>query len=151
MFAILRKETNTFKVKFENVVTSSLKPADFIPVIQIDAEVTLADLTNSFFNILQQMEPFGPDNSRPIFCARRLNNKGSRIVKEQHIRFQVEQNGINFTGIGFNLAEKFDLIQSNQPIDLVFSLEENIFNGQKSLQLKVIDLALSSEKSKVLA
>jgi len=135
-----------FKTKFEEVVASSLRDEDYIPSIEIDAEVKLSDLTPSFHNILLQMEPFGPENQRPIFCVRNLKDRGSKIVKDIHVRFQVEQDGIVFSGICFNQSEKYNRLDLTQPIDLVFSLEENVFNGNVSLQLKVIDFAQSSEK-----
>ena len=67
----------------------------------------------------------------------------SKIVKEQHIRFSVRQNKIAFSGIGFNMAEKFHLLQMQKPLDIVFTLDMNEWNGEKNLQLKVIDLRLS--------
>jgi single-stranded-DNA-specific exonuclease len=143
---LLPENIDAFKNKFEKIVDESLSPHHFIPVIQIDAEVSLSDLTSSFYKILLQMEPFGPDNAKPIFCARGLKNNGSRIVKENHVRFQVEQNGTAFNGIGFNLAEKFNEINDQRFLDLVFTLDENTFNGQTSLQLKVLDLESSSSK-----
>ena len=143
---LLPENIDLFKTKFEEVVASSLRDEDYIPSIEIDAEVKLSDLTASFHNILLQMEPFGPENQRPIFCARNLKDRGSKIVKESHVRFQVEQDGIVFSGICFNQSEKYNRLDPSQPIDLVFSLEENVFNGNVSLQLKVIDFAPSSEK-----
>jgi single-stranded-DNA-specific exonuclease len=143
---LLPENIDAFKNKFEKIVDESLSPHHFIPVIHIDAEVSLSDLTSSFYKILLQMEPFGPDNAKPIFCARGLKNNGSRIVKENHVRFQVEQNGTAFNGIGFNLAEKFNEINDQRFLDLVFTLDENTFNGQTSLQLKVLDLESSSSK-----
>jgi single-stranded-DNA-specific exonuclease len=90
------------------------------------------------------MEPFGPENSKPVFIARNLNNPGhSKIVKEHHIRFALQQGNIQFDGIGFNMAEKFSLIQMRNPVDVVFTLDENEWNDRKSLQLKVIDFRLS--------
>lgn len=78
------------------------------------------------------MEPFGPDNMRPVFIARKVSDTGfSKIVKEQHIRFVVKQQNISLTGIGFNMAEKFHLLQQQQPVDLVFTLDENDWNGEK--------------------
>lgn len=138
---LLPENIEAFKNKFEKIVDVTLEPHHFIPVIHIDAEVLLSDLTPMFFNIMQQMEPFGPDNAKPIFCATKLKNAGSRIVKENHVRFQVEQNGTMYNGIGFNLAEKYNEIADQSILDLVFTLEENTFNGQTSLQLKVIDVA----------
>ncbi|MFX8637061.1 hypothetical protein ABTM28_19850, partial [Acinetobacter baumannii] len=64
----------------------------------------------------------------------------SKIVKDLHIRFVVRQHNITFSGIGFNLAEKFPILQSGKPFDIVFTIDENEWQGQKSLQLKVIDL-----------
>ena len=78
----------------------------------------------------------------PVFVAKKVMDTGySKIVKEQHLRFVVKQDNIAFTGIGFNLAEKMDLLK--KPFDLVFTLDENEWNGNISLQLKVIDLRSS--------
>ena len=88
------------------------------------------------------MEPFGPENMRPVFVSRKVTDSGySKIVKEDHLRFVVKQDNYTFTGIGFDLAEKFHLLK--KPFDLVFTLEENEWNGNTSLQLKVIDLRSS--------
>ena len=88
------------------------------------------------------MEPFGPENMRPVFIARDVTDTGySKIVKDAHIRFVVRQDKISFTGIGFNLASKFQLLK--KPVDLVFTLDENEWNGETSLQLKMIDVRLS--------
>ena len=90
------------------------------------------------------MEPFGPDNLRPVFITRKVYDSGySKIVKEKHLRFVVKQNGVTFTGIGFDLADKMQLLSSGQPVDLVYKLDENEWNGQKSLQLRVIDVKQS--------
>lgn len=130
-----------FCQKFEEVVKASIHPDLLIPEIVIDAEINFNDITPSFFNILSQMQPLGPDNLRPTFLTRNVFNTGySKVVKEKHIRFAVKQNGVSLTGIGFGLYDKMDLLLSNKPIDLVYTLDENEWNGQKSLQLKVIDL-----------
>jgi single-stranded-DNA-specific exonuclease len=69
----------------------------------------------------------------------------SKIVKEQHIRFVVKQGKISFTGIGFNLAHRFSIMQENETFDLVFTLDLNEWNNEKQLQLKVIDLKPSDQ------
>ena len=135
-----------FKEKFDKVVSSKLTPNDFIPIININAEITLGEITPSFFSIQEQMEPFGPENLKPIYCVRNVNNIGCKIVKENHVRFVVEQNGIIFYGIGFNLAEKFSSIHPEDTLDLVFTLDENTYNQQTTLQLKVIDVVSSQAK-----
>jgi single-stranded-DNA-specific exonuclease len=67
----------------------------------------------------------------------------SKIVKEDHIRFSVKQDNVIMTGIGFNMARKFHLLQQKKLVDIIFKTEENEWQGQKALQLKVIDFRLS--------
>jgi single-stranded-DNA-specific exonuclease len=126
--------------RFEQVVAASLDEKYFTPVITINAEILFSECTQGFYNILKQMEPFGPENQQPILCVRGIKNVGSKIVKEAHIRFVVHQNQTTFTGIGFNLAEKFYIIEAGEPFDMVFTLDENFWNNTTSLQLKVIDI-----------
>jgi single-stranded-DNA-specific exonuclease len=80
----------------------------------------------------------------PMFCTRNVYNTGwSKVVKDAHLRFVVKQDNHILTGIGFNMADKMPLLTNNQPIDLIFRIDENEWNGEKSLQLKVIDVRLS--------
>ncbi len=86
------------------------------------------------------MEPFGPENLRPVFIVRNVTDTGySKIAKEKHIRFSVKQDNTTITGIGFGMADKFPLLQNGQPVDIVFKIGENEWNGEKNLQLRVID------------
>jgi len=90
------------------------------------------------------MEPFGPENLRPVFLARNVMDTGySKIVKEQHLRFSLKQDNTVLTGIAFGMAEKLPLLQMKKPVDIVFKIDENEWNGEKSLQLRVIDFKLS--------
>jgi single-stranded-DNA-specific exonuclease len=141
---LLPERVEAFAAKFEEVVSSTIDPGQLVPEQLIDAEVNFPELTPGLHKILVQMEPFGPGNSHPVFLARNARNTGySKIVKEQHIRFSLRQGGALFNGIGFNMAARFLLLQSGEPIDLLFCLEENIWNDQRTLQLKVVDFRLS--------
>ncbi len=135
---------DAFRNKFEEIVAASIHPELLIPEIIIDAEINFNDIQWPFYNIIQQMEPFGPDNLRPVFIAKKVWNTGySKIVKEEHIKFSLKQNGIVLTGIAFKMADKFHLLQMQKPIDVVFKIDENEWNGNKTLQLRVIDFRLS--------
>lgn len=137
-------KVDEFCRKFEEVVQSSIHPELLIPEILIDAEISLADIRKPFYDILCQMEPFGPDNLRPTFIAKKVHNTGwSKVVKENHIRFVLQQGHTKFTGIGFHMAGKMPLLQSGKPIDVVFKLDENEWNGEANLQLKIIDFRFS--------
>lgn len=132
-----------FRRRFEQVVSETIGPESLQPETVIDAEVQLKDITPGFFNIIRQFEPFGPTNLRPVFLSRGVTDyRGySRVVKEMHIRFVVTQNdGTTMSGIGFGMADRFGVVSSGRPFDIVYTIDENEWNGSKSLQMKVIDI-----------
>jgi single-stranded-DNA-specific exonuclease len=133
-----------FKTAFEQAVSSQITPEQLIPEVVIDAEISFSEINLAFYNILVQMEPFGPENMRPVFVTKKVYNSGfSKIVKEQHIKFSLQQGSITLNGIGFGMADKFPILQMNRQVDVVYTLDLNEWNGIKSVQLKVIDLKLS--------
>ena len=142
-------QVEAFTQKFEEVVSATIDTQSMVPGLNIDAELSFSDIDTSFFETLTAMEPFGPENPQPVFITRNVIDKGyTRIVKEQHIRFYIAQigHGRSFKGIGYNLAGKFPLLASQQPIDIVYTLEENIWNDRSYIQLKVSDLNTSSTR-----
>ena len=142
--SLLPENVENFATKFEEVVCNSIPTELLIPEIIIDTPIEFKEITPSFYNILCQMEPFGPENMRPTFISKNVMDSGySKIVKELHIRFVLKKDKVTFTGIGFNLAPKFHLLHLKQPIDIVFTIDENEWQGNKTLQMKVIDLRLS--------
>lgn len=143
---LMPDQLTNFQQRFEEIASAQLTEEQLIPEIVIDAIVALHDLTPSFFRILQQMEPFGPENMRPVFCLQNVKDAGCRIVKDEHVRFEVEQNGAQTTGIGFNMAERFKLLEDSSSLDIVFTLEENHFRGVTTLQMKVIDFEVAGKK-----
>lgn len=143
--SLLPENIEAFSNKFEAVVSATIAPHLLIPEIIIDTPITFKDITTSFYNIICQMEPFGPENMRPVFMATNVWDTGySKIVKDLHVRFVVKQDGVTLTGIGFNMATKFHLLQLKQPVDIVFTIDENEWNGSTTLQLKIIDIRLSA-------
>lgn len=135
---------DAFRTRFEEVVAATIKPDLLIPELIIDGEIPFKDLKPAFYNIICQMEPFGPDNLKPVWVTRNVMNSGhSRVVKDNHIKFSLRQENILFNGIGFNMARKFHLLQEQKPLDIVFTLDENVWNEEKHLQLRVIDFRLS--------
>ncbi|MCW3463273.1 single-stranded-DNA-specific exonuclease RecJ [Chitinophaga nivalis] len=137
------ENVKAFQDRFEEVVANTIQPDQLVPEIVIDSEIHLSDITTPFFNILKQFEPLGPDNLRPVFLARNITDNGfSRLVKEEHIKFSVRQgrSGQSISGIGFYMSEKYHIVASKKPFDMVFTIDENEWNGHVSLQLKVIDI-----------
>jgi single-stranded-DNA-specific exonuclease len=144
---MLPENLEAFIQKFEEVVARTIPEHLLIPEIIIDAEIKLEEITDNFYTILSRMEPYGPENMRPKFIAKNCIDTGySKILKEAHIKFIVKQNEKVLNGIGFNMADKFSLLENNKPVDIIFNIEENEWNGNKSLQLMVVDVR-RSEKS----
>ena len=141
---LLPEQVIPFANAFEKVVAETITEDALIPEIVIDAELRLSDITMGLYKLIAQMEPFGPDNMRPVFVTRKVTDTGfSKILKEQHIRFVVKQGDTIVNGIAFNMADKFSLLQMNEPVDIVYTLELNEWNNETNIQLRVIDMKLS--------
>ena len=142
--SLLPENIAAFTEKFEAVVAATIQPHQLIPEIVVDAGISFNEITPSLYKIICQMEPFGPDNLRPVFVTKNVLDTGfTKIVKDHHIRFVIKHLDITFTAIGFNMADKFEIVASKKPFDLVFTIDENDWNGETNLQLKIIDLRLS--------
>ena len=127
-----------FKNKFEEVVERTIDKKLLTPEIAIDAEIELSEITPKFFRIIQQMAPFGPMNMKPTFTSTcvRDNGYGKKVGKEQtHLKLNVFQgdNKKTYNAIGFNLGDKMEFVQDD--FDIAYSLDENEWNGFKSIQL----------------
>ena len=141
-------QVDAFRDKFEEIVSATIDPQHLLPEIVIDAVISLQDIKWPFHNIINQMEPFGPGNLRPVFMVRGATDTGfSKIVKEQHLRLSVRQDNTIITGIGFGMADKYSLLLAKKPVDIVFKIDENEWNGEKSLQLRIVDLRASEVQS----
>ena len=135
-----------FIARFEEVVSSTITTDQQSPEILVDAEIPLALIKPATFNLIKQFEPFGPANMKPVFMTRRLSDYqgNSLLVKDLHLRIVAQQeNGAITEGIGFGLADKFDLVKHGL-FDMVYTIEENEYNGTTRLQVRVIDVRKSA-------
>ncbi|MEZ0005449.1 single-stranded-DNA-specific exonuclease [Flavobacterium sp. 28YEA47A] len=133
-----------FKAQFEKVISETITEELRTPEILVDAVINLTDITEKFVRILNQFEPFGPMNMMPVFMTENLKDTGygKRIgIDESHLRLFVKQDDSDgFGAIGFGMGNKLELTQNQQLFDAVYSIEENEFNGNVSLQLRLRDI-----------
>jgi len=140
------KEENleNFKQAFEETVANTIDKELLIPEIAIDCEMPLPEINDKFLRILKQFEPFGPENMTPLFLAKGVMDTGTAqtIGKEnEHLKLFVKQNqSQGFPAIGFGLGKKLNLVKNQQPFDMIFSIEENQWNGTTTIQLQIRDL-----------
>ncbi|MDF4220343.1 single-stranded-DNA-specific exonuclease RecJ [Maribacter sp. M208] len=141
---LLEEQYNNFKHQFEKVVKETIDPQMLIPEITIDTVIELKDITPKLMRILKQFAPFGPGNMSPIFMAEDLQDTGyaKGVGKEQaHLKISVVQQGSHrIDGIGFNMGDKLSLVTGRKPFNAVFSIDENEWQGNVSLQLKLKDI-----------
>lgn len=141
---LLESEYQKFKDQFEAVVSETIDKELMTPEITVDAKIEFAEITPKTSRIINQFAPFGPGNMRPVFLAENVSDTGyARKVgqDEKHLKLAVAQKASKpIDAIGFNLAHKWSLVKNRQKIDMVFTLDENEWNGTVSIQLKVKDL-----------
>ena len=142
----LKKENlEAFTAKFESVVADSLQEEMLIPQVSIDAVLNISDIDQKLYRILSQMAPFGPENMSPVFMSKQVVDRGygRKIGQEQtHLKLSVtDANRFQFLDcIGFGMADKFELIKDGQKFDIAYELEENEWNGNVNLQLRLKDI-----------
>ena len=138
------KEENIpeFTRRFEEYVTTHIRHDQLRPTLDIDAYLTFAEITPDFLHLLRRFNPFGPGNSKPVFCTRSVKDFGtSKLVGKQneHIKLEVvdDTSGKVINGIAFNAAGYFDHIHSGKPFDICYTIEENKRKSLQPIQLMV--------------
>ncbi len=140
------KEENyeAFKQAFEDEVFKTIDRNLLIPEIKIDYQIDLNDITPKFYRVLKQFAPFGPENMTPVFMTENLKDTGyGKCVGEDksHLRMTITQPQSNsFVAIGFGMGDKLDLISDKKLFSAVYSIDENAWQGNVSLQLKLRDI-----------
>ena len=138
------KDYPDFKAQFEKVVSKTIDPKLLNPEINIDAQLDLAAITPKFHRILKQFAPFGPGNRQPVFMTQNLKDTGyGKCVgaDKTHLRLTVKQiNSKAIVGIGFGLGDKKDTACSDTSFKAVYCIDENLWQGKVSLQLRIKDI-----------
>ncbi len=141
---LLPENYEAFKACFEEVVANTIDPHLLTREVAIDTRIELEQITPKLMRILKQFAPFGPGNMTPIFMAEKLKDTGyaKGVGDEQkHLKLTVTQQGAKpIGGIGFNLGDKLPLVVNKNKFDAVFSLDENEWQGNVNLQLKLRDI-----------
>ncbi|MBE6329949.1 MAG: single-stranded-DNA-specific exonuclease RecJ [Bacteroidales bacterium] len=145
------KEENVpeFQRRFEKYVSENLSEEQRLPQIDIDACIDFCDITPKFFRLLKQFSPYGPENMKPIFVTRRTFDYGtSKVVgkEQEHLKLELidSKSECIMNGIAFGMSEFNDYIKSLNPVDICYSIEENTFNGNTTIQLVIKDIKKST-------
>jgi single-stranded-DNA-specific exonuclease len=134
---------SAFKERFEKYVSEHILPEQMQPVIEVETEISFADITAQFFNILRHLEPFGPGNPRPVFVTRNVcNYRYTRRVGKQneHLRLDVTDRTGSLQGIAFGKGDFALPLMNGENMDICYELQQNTFNGQTNIQMMVQDI-----------
>jgi single-stranded-DNA-specific exonuclease len=145
------ENVTSFQEQFEKVVNELITIEDQTPEQEVDVEIGFDEIFLHGENrmkvprikrILEQFEPHGPGNMKPVFMAKNVYATDLRVLKEAHLKLTMVQpdSDVAIDGIGFGLAEKQDLVASGLPFDVVFTLESNKWNNKETLQLNFKDI-----------
>jgi len=141
------KEENipAFTERFEKFVAENILKEQTYPQIEIDAVLEFKDITPKFFRVLKQFGPFGPGNMKPVFVSKKVMDYGtSRLVgkEQEHLKLElVDSSSENvMNGIAFRMHEYNDHLKALNPLDICYTIEENSFNGNTSIQLMIRDI-----------
>jgi single-stranded-DNA-specific exonuclease len=149
----MKKENiQSFREKFEDYVNNTITEEQLIPQILIDAELSLSEVTDEFYLLLNRFQPYGPENMSPVFMSKRVFDSGSgKMVGSsgEHLKLDLCQEPLGtktFPSIAFGQANHFEYIKSGKPFDICYSVEINEFRGTRSLQLNIRDIRPSDEE-----
>lgn len=140
---IEEKNIPEFTRRFKKVAGEMISSDDLIPKYEIDAEISLAQITPELIKYLGDFAPFGPKNTKPLFVSHNLNVAYPKLVGShcQHLRFRVRQEGYEFDAIAFNMGDKYSALAKKEgKVDLIYHIERNEWMNRVNTQLQVKDL-----------
>jgi single-stranded-DNA-specific exonuclease len=131
-----------FSEQFDKIVSERITDEQLIPQIEIDAEIELDDINDKFFNILEQMQPFGPGNMRPNFVTKDVYDTGfSKIINGNHLKLNILKDGQDpKNGVGFGMGNYMKVMEQKDTFDVCYQLYANEWNNQKKIEFKLKDL-----------
>lgn len=141
------KEENleAFTKRFQRIAAEEIIPERMIPQIDIDAVLDLREINQKFVSDLKKMSPFGPENQKPIFCSLDVKDYGtSKLVGKEleHIKLELIDGNSStpIHAIAFGMHKHNEHIKSMKPFNICYTIEENTYNGNTSIQLMIKDI-----------
>ena len=152
--SLLPENLVPFQDRFDEVVSSTIAISDQSPEEKIDIEIAFNEIFTPEENrlklprlkrILNQLEPHGPGNMKPVFLSKNVYTTDIKILKEEHLKLSMTQpnSDIVLEGIGFNMVGKEEIVAHGLPYDIVYTLEVNSWNNRETLQLNIKDIRSS--------
>jgi len=145
--ALAESDIGNFRAAFEAEAQRRLPDGQPLPVLEIDAQVSLSEIDGQLVSALDRLEPFGCMNPLPVFCSYAVEPvpNSFRVLQGGHIRLAVRQGSRVFSAVGFRMAETLTAAVCSQPLDIAFSPRFNTWRGETSIQLILKDARPSED------
>ena len=141
---VATKDIPQLKSRLEAYSAESLETQSLIRTVEIDAEISFDELDETMIRWINDLEPYGPGNPRPVFAS-----MGVKVLEtfhmgreQQHLRLRVEMNGARFTALAFNQADKWQ--PNTKFADLAFTVMNDSFRGKGAIALRLLDFKPSN-------
>jgi len=144
--SVSKKHLDGFRSAFLEVANEWITDEQLQPMITLDSEIILQDITPRFMDFLDKLSPYGPGNMRPKFALLDCTITGRpKVIGKtgEHIRFQIKQGMRSISAVGFGLADKYEMLITGEPLDVACVVETNEWQGNVSTQLNVRDIRRS--------
>src|SRR5690625_748013 len=140
-----------FKQRIDELASLALADNDFVPELKVDLQIGLGEVDRAFMQSLNRFRPYGPGNKKPVFVSKGVELTGlPTIVGKGHLKLRLRQqeSGV-FDAIGFHMHEYLPMVRDTgrKRIDIAYEVEENHWNGNGPLQLKLRDIHLEQSVS----
>lgn len=135
--SLLSSDMDKFSEMISGIVLNTLSDDDFVPVLNIDAAVSISDVSIELINEIAKLEPFGYGNEEPMFGARGLEAINPRIVGNNHLKMHLRQNGRSIDTIGFDFGSLLQIIEEGNLFDAAFLPIINEWDGGRYVQLNL--------------
>ena len=147
---LLEENLESFKSRIESFADEYMEEKQMIPTLDIDIALKFGEIDNKLLSGLKQMQPFGPDNQKPVFCSFDVRDSGSSklVGKElEHIKLDLvdDSTGEIISAIAFGMYQYYEYIKSGKPFDICYTIEENIYNNKTSIQLLIKDIRINND------
>jgi single-stranded-DNA-specific exonuclease len=141
---IARDKVADFAARFNEVARSLLTPADLVPEIRVDLEVSIDGLDGRIESLFRHFEPFGIGNPTPVLLTRNVTiARPPRVVGEHGLKLVLDTGTGSLDALGWNLAARASEFQPGTKVDIAFRLERDDYRGESYLQAKIADICLS--------
>lgn len=133
-----------FRGKFENICRSKLSRSNLNPQIAVNMVIDFEQITQKFYNLLDQFAPFGPENMRPVFETRHVFAPQVRLLKGKHLRMTLEQNNVKIEAIAFDFGSFYQHILKGKSFSICYVIERMTYEKHTYMNLNIKDISFSN-------